>query len=279
MSTQDLLGQAEWTLTTTVLTSALARIVDWVSVVRMPPQVLLLTSPDRAGRVRDWLAGYVFFSDEVRLSIVEPEAVLYGIYGPQAGIEVARVLTAPPRLAPGQVASFPDGIVWRVDAPHTGWRILSATALNEPRPGESEGPAAAAAYRALRIEAGVPEFGAEISEESNPLEVGLESAISFAKGCYIGQEIIARMESRGKRARRLVGLRLADEVHAPAPVLRDASEVGRLTTSAFSPALGWIGLAVLRTSALADGPGDLAVGEPPVTARWCELPMNLESGP
>ena len=83
-------------------------------------------------------------------------------------------------------------------------------------------PAGETAYQWLRLEAGVPEGGAddqgpigrELTEDYIPLEANLWPAVSFTKGCYIGQEIIARMESRGKLARRLVGLRL----EAPAEV-------------------------------------------------------------
>ena len=58
--------------------------------------------------------------------------------------------------------------------------------------------------RFYRIESGVPRFGAEISQETIPLEVGLWDEVSFRKGCFTGQEILARMESRGQLARRLV---------------------------------------------------------------------------
>ncbi|MGH2606289.1 MAG: YgfZ/GcvT domain-containing protein, partial [Anaerolineales bacterium] len=275
MSTQDLLGQGEWTVRPTAFTTPLARIVDWVSVVRRPEDVLLLTSPGRAGRVHDWLAGYVFFQDDVQLRVVEDELPCSGVYGPEAEAEIARVLPTLPRLAPGQAGPIPGGIAWRVDRPGPGgFRMLGSRPDGIPFD-DAEGPASAAAYQTLRIEAGIPEFGAEITEETNPLEAGLEASISFEKGCYIGQEIIARMQSRGKRARRLVGLRLAGEVISPAVVLHKGSEVGRLTTSAHSPDLGWIGLAVVRTAALADPAARFLVGDPAVSAGWAELPLAL----
>lgn len=273
MSTQDLLGQGEWTVRPTVFTSPLARIVDWVSVVRRPEDILLLASPGRAGRVRNWLAGYVFFQDDVQLRVVEDEPPCFGVYGPAAEAEIARILPALPRLAPGQAAPIPGGMAWRVDTPGPGgFRVLGSSQIGIPDR-EAEKPASAAAYRILRIESGIPEFGAEISEESNPLEVGLEPSISYEKGCYIGQEIIARMESRGKRARRMVGVRLEGEVASPAAVRLAGAEVGRLTSSAHSPDLGWIGLAVVRTTALADPAAEFFVGDPAVPARWAELPF------
>lgn len=94
---------------------------------------------------------------------------------------------------------------------------------------------------ALRIEAGEPAFGADFDEETIPLEAGLESrAISFTKGCYVGQEVIVRVRDRGhgRVARRLVGL-LADAPVSPGAVITaGAREAGRITSATWSPALG-----------------------------------------
>ena len=72
-------------------------------------------------------------------------------------------------------------------------------------------------YQVMRIEAGQPAYGAELSDDANPLEVGLSSFISFTKGCYIGQEVIARIRTYGQVAKALRGLRLpADAATLPA---------------------------------------------------------------
>ena len=95
---------------------------------------------------------------------------------------------------------------------------------------------------AIRIEGGVPRFGADMDEETIPLEAGIEGrAISFTKGCYVGQEVIIRVMHRGhgRVARRLVGL-LVDGEAPPPPgtaVRRDEKEIGQVTSSAWSPAL------------------------------------------
>jgi tRNA-modifying protein YgfZ len=103
-------------------------------------------------------------------------------------------------------------------------------------------------YQALRVEAGQPEFGHELGDEYIPLEANLWNDVSFKKGCYTGQEIIARMESRQKLAKRLVGLRFADQVTLPASLWIDDHEAGVVTSVAHSPASGWIGLGYLRSS-------------------------------
>jgi folate-binding protein YgfZ len=94
----------------------------------------------------------------------------------------------------------------------------------------------------LRVEAGIPVFGRDMDEDTIPLEAGIEQqAISFTKGCYVGQEVIIRVLHRGhgRVARRLVGLRLQtrDVPVAGTPLSADGKEIGTITSSAMSPAL------------------------------------------
>ncbi|HUZ85272.1 MAG TPA: glycine cleavage T C-terminal barrel domain-containing protein, partial [Gaiellales bacterium] len=80
-----------------------------------------------------------------------------------------------------------------------------------------------------------------------PAEAGLEArAISFTKGCYPGQEPVARLHYRGHANRGVRGLRLDGEVAAEAPVLEGGRQIGRVTSPVLSPRLGWIALAMLR---------------------------------
>ena len=94
----------------------------------------------------------------------------------------------------------------------------------------------------LRVEAGVPVFGRDMDEDTIPLEAGIEQqAISFTKGCYVGQEVIIRVLHRGhgRVARRLVGLRFEtrDVPQAGTALSADGKEIGTITSSAISPAL------------------------------------------
>lgn len=125
----------------------------------------------------------------------------------------------------------------------------------------------------LRIESGRPRFGAEMGTETMPAEAGIvEQAVSFTKGCYIGQETVARLHYKGKPNRHLRGLRLSGPAHPGAPLLLGEKEVGALGSAAVSPALGPIGLAILRREA---EPGArLAVGEDGVTAEVVALPFG-----
>jgi tRNA-modifying protein YgfZ len=123
-----------------------------------------------------------------------------------------------------------------------------------------------------RVESGRPRYGIELDDTVIPQEAGLnERAVSFDKGCYVGQETVARLYFRGKPNRHLRGLVLSGSA-APGDVLRlGEREVGRLGSVVESPRLGPIGLALVRREAT---PGDaLAVGDDGVRAEVVALPF------
>jgi tRNA-modifying protein YgfZ len=126
----------------------------------------------------------------------------------------------------------------------------------------------------VRVESGRPRFGLEMSSEHMPAEAGIvERAVNFEKGCYIGQEPVARLHYRGKPNRTLRGLRLSAPAAHADPIFLGEKEVGAIGTPCLSPAHGPIALAVIRREAaegdrltVADGPGTAAVVELPFTA-------------
>jgi folate-binding protein YgfZ len=95
------------------------------------------------------------------------------------------------------------------------------------------------ALEILRVEAGIPRYGSDMTEDNLLLETGLERAVSFQKGCYLGQEVVERIRSRGHVNRRLAGIVLdGDSCPAAAdPVHADHKEIGKITSSVFSPFL------------------------------------------
>jgi folate-binding protein YgfZ len=126
----------------------------------------------------------------------------------------------------------------------------------------------------LRVEAGRPRFAVDIDETTIPQEAGLnDRAVSFTKGCYVGQETVARLFYKGKPNRHLRGLRLSGTDVATGDVLRlGEREVGRVGTVVQSPRLGPIALAVVRREA---EPGaTVSVGAAGVTAEVVELPFR-----
>ena len=131
----------------------------------------------------------------------------------------------------------------------------------------------AGAVEILRIEAGTPRFGAEMDSSTMPAEAGIvETAVNFEKGCYIGQETVARLHYRGKPNRHLRGLRLSAPTAPGTALLVGEKEVGKVGGSCVSPIHGPIALAILRREA---EPGaELLVGEDGVTAQVVDLPFG-----
>jgi folate-binding protein YgfZ len=127
------------------------------------------------------------------------------------------------------------------------------------------------AVEILRVEAGVPRFGAEMDAGTMPAEASIvEDAVSFTKGCYIGQETVARLHYKGKPNRHLRGLRLEAPVSDGDEIRLGDRAVGQLGTAVLSPAHGPIALAIVRREAEPGARveiGDAAVGaevvEPP----------------
>jgi folate-binding protein YgfZ len=125
----------------------------------------------------------------------------------------------------------------------------------------------------VRVERGRPRYGFELNDGVIPQEAGLnERAVSFTKGCYVGQETVARLFYRGKPNRHLRGLRLSGPAATGDALRLGEKEVGRVGTTVVSPAFGPIALAIVRREA---EPGEtLAVGDAGATAEVVELPFE-----
>ena len=123
-------------------------------------------------------------------------------------------------------------------------------------------------YEVLRIEAGIPLYGKDMDESTIVPELGLEEMISYNKGCYVGQEIIARIHFRGHVAKQLTGLVLSGLPDTIEPLTSlDGKDAGRMTSFTFSPGLGTsIALGYIRYEHLADGT-QLKAGDLNATVR------------
>ncbi len=125
----------------------------------------------------------------------------------------------------------------------------------------------------IRIESGRPRFALDMGAEHMPAEAGIvERAVNFEKGCYIGQEPVARLHYRGKPNRTLRGLRLSAAAAHGEPLLLGEKEVGAIGTACLSPAHGPIALAIVRREA--EVGENLAVGDGSTTAEVVELPFG-----
>lgn len=126
----------------------------------------------------------------------------------------------------------------------------------------------------VRVEHGRPRYGVDMDERTIPQEAGLnERAVSFTKGCYVGQETVARLYYRGKPNRLLRGLRLSAPA-APGMELRLGEKpVGHLSSAVLSPTFGPIGLGLVRREAQVGA--TVLVGDGQVTATVVELPFGV----
>jgi tRNA-modifying protein YgfZ len=201
------------------------------------------------------------------------ERGLLSLVGPGAR-EAAGPSTVGPREhdnAPAEVGGVPVRLVTTsegIDVICDAARTAEVKAALAGVPEVSE-----AAAEIVRVEAGRPRYGVDLDDSVIPQEAGLnERAVSFTKGCYVGQETVARLFYRGKPNRHLRGLRLSEPAATGDALRLGDRQVGRLGSAVVSPALGPIGLAIVRREA---GPGDtLAVGNGDgATATVVELPF------
>jgi tRNA-modifying protein YgfZ len=236
------------------------------------PDLWLLLEPEGLEAARKHLGMYKI-GREVEVVDAGGEQVLLSLIGPRAA-EIAGGAPLPENAcetvtvggAECLAVGTAEGIDLLVPAAERGRArdaLLAAGAAE----------VSAAAAEILRIEAGRPRFGAEMGTATLPAEAGIvEQAVSFTKGCYIGQETVARLHYKGKPNRHLRGLRLSAPAVPGAAVRAGEKEVGTLGSTAVSPALGPVGLAILRREA---EPGaTVAVGEDGVTAEVVGLPFG-----
>jgi folate-binding protein YgfZ len=271
----------------TVLTTPIGRIIDLLGVYVLDDALLLVTSPGRGPAIFAHLRKNIFFNDKVKvedatqslgqLALYGPEApaLLAGLGLPGAGLPAHGVAVAAWAGEPLYVAACrPIGGagLWLIAPPPALAELAAALTAAGARPLDEP------THEVLRVEAGYPAYGRELSQEYIPLETGLWDAVSFNKGCYVGQEIIARMESRGRLAKSLRGLRLAAHPELPAepaaPLAKlDAGgkEAGDLTSVVVSPRHGLIGLAYVRTAHAEAGTRLVAAG---AEAEVVELPFG-----
>ena len=211
---------------------------------------------------------------EVEVEDVSGAWAISSLIGPAAA--AVAVIDAP---SPEHAQRFVerDGIEILAVATDLGLDLITrgeqAEALAERLRAAGAAEVSEAAAEIVRVESGRPRFGAEMGPETMPAEAGIvERAISFSKGCYIGQEPVARLHYKGKPNRQLRGLRLSEPVEAGDRLLLGEREVGRVGTFALSPDLGRIGLAVVRREA---SPGDrLDVAGRTASAEVIELPFG-----
>jgi folate-binding protein YgfZ len=257
-ATRDLQAGQE---TSTILTSDKGRIVEVVRVLAFDQHLLLVLNDAEAERARLFLDRYTIMDDFVAEDVSSSYTVL-GLYGTGARSIVSSLIggEAPNAGSFGHVALEEGEFIALRDARlngSSGFLLLVSAALAESLMEQLRGAGVIeideATYQTLRIESGIPVAESELSEQYNPLEAGLSTMISWTKGCYIGQEVIARLDTYDKVQRHLVGLLFDGELAVGGDetieLLSDeGKKIGLVTSAAWSPALDRpIALAYVRT--------------------------------
>lgn len=206
LSTNNMTKLQEGHFMPSVLTNSVARIIDLIMVFNRGEQALIVTGEGRASVVENWLRRNIFFNDKFKLENVSDTLSQIGIFG--AGTQACLEAHWPELRALGesQFTTLNGILVAKInEIGGAGYWLIGenealqtiVTALDIPQINHDT-------YEILRMMAGVPSAQSEANGDFIPLEIGLWNAVSFNKGCYTGQEIIARMESRGKLAKMMV---------------------------------------------------------------------------
>ncbi len=273
MSTNHLTEMAVNEGRATIFTDPNARVLDRVLVINRDPALLLVGGPSRTPALLDYLRRSIFFNDRVTVRDLTPETAQFGLHGPHAEAVAEALLPGagglPPLFGtPVQIEGITVFMARRKPYAGTHWMIVAPAGQAEQvwtaalRAGQPHGLIAAGSltFNVMRIRSGRPGAWRELTNAYIPLELGLWDEISFHKGCYTGQEIIARMESRGRLARTIVRLRLSAAVSAPADLTAEGRPAGVITSSVTTPDGEHLGIGVIRV-ALADAGRMLSAGE------------------
>ncbi|MEX0270661.1 folate-binding protein YgfZ [Leptolyngbyaceae cyanobacterium UHCC 1019] len=242
----------------TIFVTSTARTIDLATAYVLEDAVLIMVSPSRRHQLIQWLERYIFFGDKVELKDLTAETALFSLMGVQSsalleklGVDAMKtqpygnhcmveIANHPVRVAVGNGLGL-EGYTLIVETDHAAavWdAIAQAGAV----------PMGDLAWEQLRIEQGRPMPDAELTEDYNAVEASLWQAISINKGCYIGQETIARLDTYKGVKQQIWGIRF-DTVATPGTVITVNEEKVGVLTSLTETAQGIFGLGYIRTKA------------------------------
>ncbi len=241
-----------------VFLTSTARTIDLATGYVLADAVFLIVSANRHQHLLSFLDKYIFFSDHVQLQDIQTDYAVFSLIGePTTGVLASLGIKLDPSLAPNSHQAFPwEGGEIRVAigsglaSPGYTLIITAAQAASLWQKLYSAGlmPIGNQQWEQLRIQEGRPAPDAELTEDYNPLEAGLWAMVSFNKGCYIGQETIARLDTYKGVKQQLWGLRLDGPARVGDNLLLGEEKVGKLT-SYTETEQGHLGLGYVRTKA------------------------------
>ena len=243
----------------TVLTTNKGRIIDLLYVLRQDDHLLVITGPDTCRRVAEWIDFYTFIEDVVVEDVTDSTAML-SLVGANVPHKLAPFADVPPFSSVSDSFGGIDTLVLRTD-------FLAGFACDLIVAAEDEKalcatltdfgalPVGSDALELARIERGGAGYGSELCEDYNPLEAGLIDFISFNKGCYIGQEVVARLNTYDKVQRKLACLSTQSGVpELPSDLMHEGRKIGALTTAVERhDSSGIVGLGYVRNAHAVEG--------------------------
>lgn len=271
------------------LTTAKGRIVDHLQVLDGPDDRLVLLGSDQMGdALKTYLEKFIVMED----CTVEDRAADLGlleIWGEAGHAAVARVAGAAPapvaenfQAVSGRVGDETFPLVGTQSPGGPGILALlpaaKVAAFAQALLAEGLQPVGEVAYEQARIEAGIPALHHELGDHCNPLEAGLQNSVSFTKGCYIGQEVVARLNSYSKVRRHLRGLRFPIDAE-PAQigeVFQNLLRIGNVTSAVRSPRLGYTAALGLIKAGYESAGGEVEVvtDGKHIHGTLCDLPFT-----
>lgn len=293
--TNDVKTLPEHTWMAAALPNVQGRLLAAIRVVRLadaPAATFLIdTEPRTAARVKETLERFTLAGD-FNVADLSNNTALVSVQGKESRAFVATVIgEAVPELPDhgSAITKWRDSEVTVFRSSHTGedgFDLIvssdSAAALWQALVDAGVRPAGHETLETLRIEAGIPRFGIDMDESNVVTETNLDDAVSYTKGCYVGQEIIARIKYRGHVAKKLTGLSFDGNVDLArgAVVKFEDKEIGRVTSATFSPTLKHtIAMAYLKYDYL--GPGTIvsvSTSDGDAVAHVTGLPFLSRSG-
>ena len=237
--------------------TAQGRIVADAHIYCMPDYLMLDTEPGSRARLVEHLDKYIIADDVTLRDFTEATAVV-ALEGPQAE-NILTELGALPGHKPCSIVEWSHTLVTRCSyAGGQGYTLYLATeevsGLLEKLRSAGAIPADSETFDTLRVANGRPKYGVEFTESSIPQETQQMHAVHPAKGCYLGQEIVERVRSRGHVNRLLTSVTLDASLPAGAKVHAGGKEVGEIVSSTVAPGgQGAIGFAIIRAEAMQPG--------------------------
>ncbi|MCZ6818151.1 MAG: hypothetical protein O7G31_01490 [Calditrichaeota bacterium] len=271
----------------TVFTNEKGRIIDRVHLLKFDDRIRLITSRATSAKVANWIEKFIFIED-VSVSDVSDQYGSISILGP-LGHEVVNDLLGT------SATTLEEEHFLKTTREHSEVIVFTGTWAAPPKNlcliaganvlpilinkllGSTHMPLSNEVYNVLRIEAGWSEHGKDFDENDNPHEAGMFPYINFDKGCYVGQEVVARLDTYDKVQKHLVGVLLNEEKMPGAKdvIEIDGREAGYITSSAYSPglrkniALGYVRTKFIRPQA----PLTIKSNEGELAGELVELPF------